>query len=64
VSTFFTGITGIPFYLLFRESFTGGKQSTVLIGLLLVLTGFWTWQSWAWSRDSRYSLVYPGQELP
>jgi len=30
---------GIPFYLLFKESFTGGKQSTVLIGLLLVLTG-------------------------
>lgn len=39
VSTFFTGVTGIPFYLLFKESFTGGKQSTVLIGLLLVLTG-------------------------
>lgn len=39
VSTAFTGITGIPLYLLFRESFTGGRQVTVLIGALLIATG-------------------------
>jgi undecaprenyl-diphosphatase len=39
VSSLFTGVTGIPLYLLFRESFTGGRQATVLIGLLLIATG-------------------------
>jgi len=39
VSTLFTGVTGVPLYLLFRESFTGGRQATVLIGLLLIATG-------------------------
>lgn len=39
VSTLFTGVTGVPLYLLFRESFTGGRQATLLIGLLLMVTG-------------------------
>jgi len=39
VSTLCTGLTGIPLYLLFKESFTGGRQATVLIGLLLIATG-------------------------
>jgi undecaprenyl-diphosphatase len=39
VTTFSTGITGIPLYLLFRESFTGGREATLLIGALLIATG-------------------------
>jgi len=39
VSTFCTGITGIPLYLLFRASFTGGREATLLIGALLIATG-------------------------
>lgn len=39
VSSFCTGITGIPLYLLFRESFTGGREATLLIGALLIATG-------------------------
>jgi undecaprenyl-diphosphatase len=39
ISTIFTGVTGIPLYLLFKESFTGGRQATVLIGFLLIATG-------------------------
>ncbi|MDD1759469.1 MAG: undecaprenyl-diphosphate phosphatase [Methanothrix sp.] len=39
ISAIGTGITGIPLYLLFREGFKGGTQATVLIGVLLVLTG-------------------------
>ncbi|MDM7934360.1 MAG: undecaprenyl-diphosphate phosphatase [Methanothrix sp.] len=39
VSTLFTGVTGVPLYLIFRESFTGGRQATLLIGLLLMVTG-------------------------
>ncbi|MFZ3147618.1 MAG: undecaprenyl-diphosphate phosphatase [Methanothrix sp.] len=39
VSTVCTGITGIPLYLLFRESFTGGREATLLIGALLIATG-------------------------
>lgn len=39
VSTLCTGVTGVPLYLLFRESFIGGRQATALIGLLLVATG-------------------------
>ena len=39
VSTIATGITGIPLYLLFKESFTGGKEATLLIGALLIATG-------------------------
>jgi len=39
VSTFCTGITGIPLYFLFKESFTGGREATLLIGGLLILTG-------------------------
>ena len=40
LSTLFTGITGIPLYLLFRDSFTGGREATLLIGVLLIATGF------------------------
>jgi len=39
ISTFFTAISGIPLYLLFRESFTGGREATLLIGVLLIATG-------------------------
>jgi len=39
VSTVCTGITGIPLYLLFRDSFTGGREATLLIGALLIATG-------------------------
>jgi len=39
ISTFCTGITGIPLYLLFKESFTGGREATLLIGALLIATG-------------------------
>ena len=39
VSTLCTGITGIPLYLLFRESFAGGRETTLLIGALLIATG-------------------------
>jgi undecaprenyl-diphosphatase len=39
VSTVCTGITGIPLYLFFRESFTGGREATLLIGALLIATG-------------------------
>jgi undecaprenyl-diphosphatase len=39
VSTICTGITGIPLYLLFKENFTGGREATLLIGGLLILTG-------------------------
>ena len=39
VSTICTGITGMPLYFLFRESFSGGQKATLLIGGLLILTG-------------------------
>jgi len=39
VSTICTGITGMPLYFLFKESFTGGRDATLLIGGLLILTG-------------------------
>lgn len=39
VSTLCTGITGIPLYFLFQESFSGGKDATLLIGALLIATG-------------------------
>ncbi|MDD1760413.1 MAG: hypothetical protein LUQ44_07390, partial [Methanothrix sp.] len=39
ISTICTGVTGIPLYFLFREGFRGGGQATLLIGVLLVLTG-------------------------
>lgn len=39
VATFCTGITGLPLYFLFRESFTGGREATLLIGVLLIATG-------------------------
>lgn len=39
VSAFCTVITGIPLYFLFKESFAGGREATLLIGGLLILTG-------------------------
>lgn len=39
VSTLCTGITGIPLYFLFKESFSGGREATLLIGTLLIATG-------------------------
>lgn len=39
VSTLCTGVTGVPLYILFRESFTGGEKATLLIGALLITTG-------------------------
>ncbi|MGV8174215.1 MAG: undecaprenyl-diphosphate phosphatase, partial [Methanothrix sp.] len=39
ISTICTSITGIPLYFLFREGFQGGMQATLLIGVLLILTG-------------------------
>ncbi|MCX8207853.1 MAG: undecaprenyl-diphosphate phosphatase [Methanothrix sp.] len=39
VATLFTGVTGVPLYMLFRESFKGGDQATLLIGGLLIITG-------------------------
>lgn len=39
VSTLCTGITGIPLFILFQESFRGGKEATLLIGTLLIATG-------------------------
>jgi undecaprenyl-diphosphatase len=39
VSSLCTGLTGVPLYLLSKESFGGGKEAMMLIGLLLVVTG-------------------------
>lgn len=39
VATLCTGVTGVPLYMLFRESFTAGDQATLLIGCLLMITG-------------------------
>jgi len=39
ISTVCTGITGLPLYFLFKESFSGGREATLLIGTLLILTG-------------------------
>jgi undecaprenyl-diphosphatase len=39
VSSICTGITGLPLYFLFKSSFTGGREASLLIGALLILTG-------------------------
>jgi undecaprenyl-diphosphatase len=39
ISTVCTGITGLPLYFLFKENFNGGREATLLIGALLILTG-------------------------
>lgn len=39
VSSLCTGITGVPLLLLFKDSFTGGREATLLIGALLIATG-------------------------
>jgi undecaprenyl-diphosphatase len=39
ISTIFTGVTGLPLYFIFRSSFSGGREATALIGILLMMTG-------------------------
>ncbi len=39
VSTLCTCFTGVPLYLLFKESFTSGREAMILIGALLMATG-------------------------
>jgi len=39
ISTLCTGVTGLPLYLLMKDTFTSGTQVTLLIGLLLIGTG-------------------------
>ena len=39
ISTIFTGITGVPLYFLYKLSFSGGREATALIGILLMITG-------------------------
>lgn len=39
ISSLCTGITGVPLLLLFKDSFTGGREATLLIGALLIATG-------------------------
>lgn len=39
ITTLFGGITGLPLYLLIRETFTGGREATIIIGVLLIATG-------------------------
>ncbi|MCL7476147.1 MAG: undecaprenyl-diphosphate phosphatase [ANME-2 cluster archaeon] len=39
ISTVCTGLTGLPLYLLLKSTFTGGIAATLLIGVLLILTG-------------------------
>jgi len=39
VATIFTGISGLPLYLLIKETFSGGVQATLIIGFLLIATG-------------------------
>lgn len=39
ISTIFTGLTGVPIYLLIKETFSGGRDAMAAIGVLLLLTG-------------------------
>ncbi len=39
IATLCTGVTGLPLYLLMKDTFTSGTQVTLLIGLLLIGTG-------------------------
>ncbi|MCL7414224.1 MAG: undecaprenyl-diphosphate phosphatase [ANME-2 cluster archaeon] len=39
ISTVCTGLTGLPLYFILKNTFTGGITATLLIGILLVLTG-------------------------
>ena len=39
IATFCTGITGVPLYFLFKDSFSGGAEVMLLVGLLLMATG-------------------------
>jgi undecaprenyl-diphosphatase len=53
ISSLCTGITGIPLYLLLKDSFGGGKEAMMLIGLLLVVTGLHLRIRGSGSRDAR-----------
>ncbi|MCD4844644.1 MAG: undecaprenyl-diphosphate phosphatase [Methanosarcinales archaeon] len=39
VSTFCTGLTGLPLYFLLKNTFTSGSGATIIIGVLLICTG-------------------------
>jgi len=39
VSTACTGLTGLPLYIMLKNTFSGGIAATVLIGVMLILTG-------------------------
>lgn len=39
IATLCTGVTGLPLYLIIKDTFTSGTQVTLLIGLLLIGTG-------------------------
>ena len=39
ISTVCTGLTGLPLYFILKSTFTGGIAATLLIGVLLILTG-------------------------
>jgi len=39
VSTACTGLTGLPLYFILKSTFSGGTAATVLIGVMLILTG-------------------------
>lgn len=39
ISTICTGLTGLPLYFILKRTFTGGIAATLLIGVLLILTG-------------------------
>ncbi len=39
ISTVCTGLTGLPLYFILKSTFTGGIAASLLIGVLLILTG-------------------------
>lgn len=39
IATIFTGLTGIPLYYLFKDSFIGGREAVLLIGFMLISMG-------------------------
>lgn len=66
VSTFFTGVVGVPVYLLLKEGFSGwqGDLVTVLIGFFLILTGFLLYSSrWITGRKKVSGLSFTDMVL-
>ncbi|KAF5426390.1 MAG: undecaprenyl pyrophosphate phosphatase [ANME-2 cluster archaeon HR1] len=39
ISTFCTGLTGLPLYFLLKNTFVSGSGATIIIGVLLICTG-------------------------